>query len=310
VSGVDGLGSLTVVITNWGTPDYTIRAAQAVIADGVPPDRVVVVDNGSKDDSYERFRQQLASCVLVPLEENIGFGRASNLGASELPGDHYLFVNNDAFVHEPGSVGRMLDCLDVPGVGLVVPRLRNTDLTLQPSVVPTHRPGAELVRASGLSRFLPNRWRPRWSTHWDHGSSREIDAAIGPVMLVHGETWARLGGFDERIYMYAEDLDLCWRTRLLGRKIWFCAGAEFVHIGNAAASRAWTSPRRAELVARSEADMIRRHHSSGTARLTIGLICAGLAGRWVVHSALRNRDAATTLRASIRGFLGGAGEAD
>lgn len=310
MSGVDALRSLTVVITNWGTPEHTIRAAQAVIADGVAPDRVVVVDNGSKDDSAERFRQQLAGCVLVPLAENIGFGRASNLGASKVAGDYYLFVNNDAFVHDPGSIARMLDCLEVPGVGLVVPRLRNTDLTLQSSVVPTHRPGAELVRASGLSRFLPNDWQPRWSTHWDHGSSREIDAAIGPVMLVRGETWARLGGFDERIYMYAEDLDLCWRTRLLGWKVWFCAEAEFMHIGNAAASRAWTSPRRAELVARSEADMIRRHHASGTAQLTIGLICAGLAGRLVVHSALRNRDATATLRASLRGFLGGAAAPD
>ncbi len=307
MSGVDAVRSLTVVITNWGTPEHTIRAAQAVIDDGVPANRVVVVDNGSKDDSYERFQERLSGCVLVAISENIGFGRASNLGASKLQGDNYLFVNNDAFVHEPGSVARMLDCLK-QDVGLVVPRLRNTDLTLQPSVVPSHRPGAELVRASGLSRFLPNRWQPRWSTHWDHGSSREIDSAIGPVLLVRGDAWRRLGGFDERIYMYAEDLDLCWRTRKLGWRIWFCGEAEFVHIGNAAASRAWTSPTRAELVARSEAEMIRRHHSSGAARLTIALICAGLAGRWAVHSALRNRDAAATLRASLRGFLRGAGE--
>jgi GT2 family glycosyltransferase len=298
--------SLTVVITNWGTPEHTIRAAQAVIADGVPANRVVVVDNGSSDSSYSLFQERLSDCVLVGLEENIGFGRASNLGASKVRGDAYLFVNNDAFVHETGSVRRLLDCLEQPGVGLAVPRLRNTDLTLQSSVVPTHRPGSELVRASGLSRFVPNQWQPRWSTHWDHGSSREIDAAIGPVMLVRGETWDQLGGFDERIYMYAEDLDLCWRTRLLGWKVWFCAEAEFVHVGNAAASRAWTSPRRAELVARSEAEMIRRHHSSGTANLTIGLMCAGLAGRWAIHAALRNRDAAATLRASLRGFLGGA----
>jgi N-acetylglucosaminyl-diphospho-decaprenol L-rhamnosyltransferase len=305
---MSGMEALTVVITNWGTPDHTIRAAQAVIADGVPANRVVVVDNGSKDDSYERFQERLRGCVLIAISENIGFGRASNLGASKLPGENYLFVNNDAFVHEPGSVARMVASMK-PGVGLVVPRLRNTDLTLQPNVVPPHRPGAELVRASGLSRFLPNRWQPRWSTHWDHGESREIESAIGPVMLVRGEAWSRLGGFDERIYMYAEDLDLCWRVRKLGWEVWFCGEAEFVHVGNAAASRAWTSPKRAERVARSEAEMIRRHHSGGTARLTIGLICAGLAGRWAVHSALRNRDAAATLRASLRGFLGRAGEA-
>lgn len=300
---MDSLRALTVVITNWDTPDLTIRAAKAVIEDGVPADRVVVVDNGSQDDSPERFRRELTGSVLIEISENIGFGRASNLGASKLEGEVYLFVNNDAFVHQPGSIRRMLDCLE-NDVGLVVPRVRNIDLTLQPSVVPSHRPGAELVRASGLSRFLPNRWQPHLSTHWDHGSSREIEAAIGPVMLVRGETWRRLGGFDERIYMYAEDLDLCWRTRGLGWKVWFCSEAEFVHIGNAAASRAWTSPRRAELVARSEADMIRRHHPAGTARLTIGLICAGMAGRLVVHSALRNREATATLRASLRGFLG------
>jgi N-acetylglucosaminyl-diphospho-decaprenol L-rhamnosyltransferase len=299
----NGLGSLTVVITNWETPDLTIRAAKAVIEDGVPPPRVVVVDNGSKDDSLARFRSELSDCVLIGISENIGFGRASNLGASKLNGEDYLFVNNDAFVHEPGSIARLRDCLR-GDVGLVVPRLRNPDLTLQANVVPSHRPGAELVRASGLSRFLPNRWQPRWSTHWDHGRSREIDAAIGPVMLVRGEAWRRLGGFDERIYMYAEDLDLCWRTRKLGWKVWFCAEAEFVHIGNAAASRAWSSPGRAELVARSEVEMIRRHHRTGTAWLTIGLICAGLAGRLVVHAALRNREAAATHRASLRGFLG------
>jgi N-acetylglucosaminyl-diphospho-decaprenol L-rhamnosyltransferase len=299
----EALGSLTVVITNWDTPDLTIRAAKAVIEDGVPPQRVVVVDNGSKDDSLARFRRELSDCVLIGISENIGFGRATNLGASKLEGEHYLFVNNDAFVHERGSIARLRDCLR-GDVGLVVPRLRNPDLTLQPNVVPSHRPGAELVRASGLSRFLPNRWQPSWSTHWDHGSSREIDAAIGPVILVRGEAWRPLGGFDERIYMYAEDLDLCWRTRKLGWKVWFCAEAEFVHIGNAAASRAWTSPGRAELVARSEAEMIRRHHRAATAWLTIGLICAGLAGRLVVHTALRNREAAATHRASLRGFLG------
>jgi N-acetylglucosaminyl-diphospho-decaprenol L-rhamnosyltransferase len=304
MSAVGALDRVTVVITNWGTPDYTIRSAQAVIGDGVPPERVVVVDNGSQDDSYERFRRHLSDCVLVSLPTNIGFGRASNLGAAQLSGDSYLFVNNDAFVHEAGSIARMLEQLGDERIGLVVPRLRNTDLSLQKNVVPSHRPASELARASGLSRFIPNSFQPRWSTHWDHGESREIDAAIGAVMLLRGETWQKLGGFDERIHMYAEDLDLCWRTRQLGWKVWFCADAEFVHVGNAAASRAWTNPRRAELVGRSEAAMIRRHHSPAVARLTIGLICAGLGARLAVHAARRDADAAANLRGSLRGFLG------
>jgi N-acetylglucosaminyl-diphospho-decaprenol L-rhamnosyltransferase len=299
---VNELDSLAAVIVNWNTPDYTIRSAWALIDDGIPPERVVVVDNGSADDSFSRFGEALERCVLVRIEENIGFGRASNRGAHELPGAHYLFVNNDAFVHEQGSVRRLAACLEQEDVGIAVPRLLNPDLTLQPSVAPTHSPGVALVRASGLSRFIPNRWQPSWSTHWDHGSSREIQAVVGAVLLVRGEAWEQLGGFDERIYMYAEDLDLCWRAGRLGWKVWFCAESEFVHIGNISGRQAWANPRRGELVGRSEAGMIRRNLSPGAARVTLGLISAGIAARWLVQKALRNDEAAASLHGSLRGF--------
>src|SRR5918999_2380858 len=130
------LASITVVITNWGTPDLTIRSARAVIDDGVPAERVVVVDNGSADDSYARFQRELGDCSLLRLEENVGFARGSNAGALSLEGEAYLFVNNDAFVHRPGSVARLLACLADPKVGIATPRVLNPDFTLQPTVVP------------------------------------------------------------------------------------------------------------------------------------------------------------------------------
>lgn len=293
-----------MVIANWGTPDLTVRSAKAVIADGVPTERVVVVDNGSEDDSYERFLAELAGCELVRLEENIGFAGASNLGARTLPGDAYLFVNNDAFVEKPGSIEALLACLADERVGIVAPRVLNPDLTLQPTVVPTSSPLVELVRASGVSRLLPNTAQPSWSTHWDHGQAREIQAVNGAVLLVRDRTWDELGGFDEQAYMYAEDLDLCWRARRRGWKVWFTPEAEFVHLGNVASGRHWSNPARAEMIGRAEAAMIRRHLSRPSASLTVGLIAAGLAARWTVFTALRDREAATSLRAGLRGYLG------
>ena len=206
---------ITAVILNWNTADYTIRSVRALEADGLPLERIVVVDNGSTDDSYERLDREIDGAVLVRLEENIGFARASNLGARTLPGSSYLFVNSDAFLHRPGSLERMERAFDDPAVGIVVPRILNLDGTLQPSVVPLSTPGVAAVRASGLSRFVPNRLQPDWSTHWDHAESREIQAANGAVMQARHETFAALGGFDERIHMYAEDLDICWRARRL-----------------------------------------------------------------------------------------------
>ena len=299
-------GALTVVIVNWETPDYTIRSVESLAADGVARERVVVVDNGSRDGSFERFRDELAGCVLVRLDENVGFGNASNVGTQALPGDAYIFVNSDAFVHRPGSVQRLSGALTDPAVGLVVPRIVNEDLSLQPSVVPVHSPAVALVRASGLSRFVPNRWQPGWSTHWDHATSREIEAANGAVVLARGETWQALGGFDPRIYMYAEDLDLCWRARKLGWKVWFVHDAEFLHLGGSATGKRWGNEQRAEVIGRSEAVMIRRNMRPLASGLTLAFTCAGIAARAALFAAVRNREAASTHRGALRGYLAGA----
>ena len=297
--------TVTAVVVNWGMPDYTIRSAQALIADGVPPERVVVVDNGSLDDSFERFGSRLPDCTLIQLDENIGFARASNVGARALGADAYLFVNNDAFVHRPGSVSAMLAALADASVGVVVPRLLNTDLTLQPNVVPGSSPGVELVRASGLSRFVPMRWQPRWSTHWSHDRSREIEAAIGAVVLVRRELWEALGGFEEHQLMYAEDLELCWRARKRGWRIWFARDAEFIHVGSAASAARWGDATRAELKGRAEAAMVRRHRPLVSSTLTVGLISLGLLARFAYMTVTRNGDAAAALRAAVRGYVAG-----
>lgn len=301
--GVD-LSHLTVVIPTWNTADLTIRCAHALIDDGVPPQRIVLVDNGSTDGSYEHLAQNLPDCRLIRFEQNLGYGRAMNAGARDLPGAAYLLMNNDAFVHGRGSVVRLLSVLDDPTIGLVFPRYRNEDLTLQPSVLPTHSPLSALVRASGLSRFVPNRWAARLTTHWDHGESREIECAVGAVMLFRGETWQQLRGFDERIYIYAEEIDICWRTREHGWRIWFTTDSEFIHLGNSSAGKQWSNPTREHLIGASESVVIRRHLSRVSAAATLALITAGIGARLVVSRALGRRAAADAYMGALRGYLG------
>jgi N-acetylglucosaminyl-diphospho-decaprenol L-rhamnosyltransferase len=299
----DAQARLTAVVLNWRTPGHTIRSVRALLADGVPADRVVVVENGSGDGSAERLRENLPESRLVALDENIGFARGNNLGARVLPADAYLFVNSDAFVHAPGSVQRLIEALDDPTVGIAVPRLRNEDLTLQPSVVPFSTPLSELVRASGLSRFVPNRLQPRLATHWDHSESRRIQAAIGAVMLVRGRTWDELGGFDERHFIYVEDHELFRTAARQGWKAQFVAEAEFIHLGGAAASQRWGDPQRAEHVARAEAAMIREHLGPVRARLTIALMAGGVGIRAILHRLRGDRGAAAVQAAWFRGYV-------
>ena len=298
------LGEVTAVVLNWRTPEHAVRAVRALVDDGLPADRAVVVDNASGDGSIECFRTELPGATIVALEENLGFARGNNAGAAALDGRSYLFVNSDAFVRRPGSVGRLVGALAAPAVGIAVPRLLNEDLTVQPSVVPTSSPLPELVRASGLSRFVPNRWQPALGTHWDHAQSRAVQAATGAVLAVAGDAWRALGGFAEARFMYAEDLDLCWRARELGWDVRFLADAEFVHLGSASAGRRWSDPERAERVARAEAAMIREHLPRGRAALTLALMAAGVGGRAVVRSAVGDAAGAATLRGWWRGYRG------
>ena len=290
--------TLTAVVLNWRTPDLAERAARALIDDGIPAERVVVVDNGSGDGGAERLGAALPGTVVLPLRENVGFARANNEAAKQLPGDAYLFVNSDAFVHARGSVDRMLE--RTAAAAIVVPRLLNEDLTLQPNVVPRTTVAVELVRASGASRLVAS---PHWSTHWDHASARAVDAAIGAVVLVRADAWDDLGGFDERRFMYAEDLDLFWRARERGWPIWFEPSATFVHLGGASATRRWSSPERAARVASAEAEMIRAHRPAAAATVTLGVMAAGTAARAGLAVARRNRERARELAALTRGYL-------
>jgi N-acetylglucosaminyl-diphospho-decaprenol L-rhamnosyltransferase len=300
--GDDALASLTAVVPNFETPDETSRCVAALIADGVPPGRIVVVDDASRDGSAERLESELDGPTLLRLDRNSGYGAACNAGARALSGDAYLLVNSDAFVHRPGSVAALAAVLSRPEVGIAVPRLLNPDLTVQQSVAPLHSPLVALVQATGLSRLVPNRRQPDWSTHWDHGAEREIQAAAGPVLLVRGETWAALGGFDEGAFMYAEDRDLCWRARRAGWKVWFTPAAEFVHVGSASAGARWSDAARAERVGRAEAGLLRRQLGPGRRAAALAAIRAGLVARWLVARLLGRRDAAAVFRASLRGF--------
>ena len=300
-----GTNALTAVVVNWETPDYTIRAVRAIVDDGVAPHEVVIVDNGSKDGSYEQIKDALPACTMLRLEENIGYARAANKGAQARKADSYLLINNDAFVHRSGSIQALRRSLEDPTVGIVSARVLTQDLTPQPIVAAFQTPGVALVRASGLSRWIPNRWQPDWGTYWDQNSSREIQAAVTVAILVRGTTWEQLGGFDEQIYFYGEDIDLCFRTRQLGWRVWFTPEAEFVHVGGGSTATRWSDLSRCEQIGRSEARMMRRNLSPLSAYTALTIISLGLAGRYAVFRLWGRRNAADAMRATLRGFVVG-----
>src|SRR5581483_11629870 len=197
------LDELAAVVVNWGTAELTIRCVRALVADGVPPGRVVVVDNGSEDDSHARLRRELPECPHLRIEKNVGYARAANAGARLLPGaSAYLFVNNDAFVHRPGSVPALVASLGDASVGIVVARILNEDLTLQRQTVPIRTPawrspsppasrGSSPTagsRAGGGAGTIPSRARSPPRAPWPCSSAARRGSVSGASRSWPGST--------------------------------------------------------------------------------------------------------------------------
>ena len=207
-TGSGDKADVDVIIVNYNTPSLTIEAAKSVL-DAPNLRQVIIVDNASGDGSAEDFKRVFAGAAervhIVESERNLGFGGGNNLGARSA-GSEYLFLLNSDAVANPGCIAALHDILKKHSdIGLVAPSVRLADTgDLQPGthgVFPT--PRALLTRQTTASR----------------ADDLEPDWISGVAFLARRAEFEALGGFDESLFMYYEDVDLCRRYRLRGLKV-------------------------------------------------------------------------------------------
>jgi GT2 family glycosyltransferase len=178
---------------------------------------------------------------LVELEENIGFGAANNIGMEIASGRWLLLLNSDAWPVDD-AIERLAAFGEAhPRAGIVGPRLRNPDGSLQRSV----RGHPTLWRIATEYLFLRH-LAPRsralnafYGGGFDHASVREVEVLKGAVLLVRRESSEAVGGFDPAYFMYGEEMDLCYRVREAGWAVVFDPDAEFVHVGGVSTGARW-----------------------------------------------------------------------
>lgn len=203
---------------------------------------VIVVDNASSDLSAETAHsfpvpKKYAKVKLIASSTNLGFGKANNLAAAAAKGNYLLFLNSDALIRA-GALRQMHQFLNQqPTVGIASCQLLNPDKTIQPQ-------GGYLPRLStvaiwaffiddlpAIQQIIPSYQLRRQS--FFIGRPREIGWVGGTAMWVRRDAWMQLGGFDEKIFMYGEDVELCLRARRLGWKVMVNPQAHVVHLGSA-----------------------------------------------------------------------------
>jgi N-acetylglucosaminyl-diphospho-decaprenol L-rhamnosyltransferase len=300
----DGNPQVTVAVVSWNTRDL-LETCLHSIAPEVDARRaeVWVVDNSSSDGSPEMVETQFPWARLVRSGANLGFGRAVNLVARSTTAP-WIAPSNADIELTPGALETLLAAGEEhPGAGCLAPRLILPDGSTQASVQRFPSVWLTLGRTIRLQR-LSSRLGRRLSdsSYWDPERPDVVEWATGAFLLVRRSAWRMVGGFDDSQWMYAEDLDLCWRARKRGWKIWFLREAEFVHLGAGATRKYWGSPRRAELIGESESRMIARNLPRFSAMLTIAFIRGGLALRVLVFRLLGRREAAASLRAALRAY--------
>jgi GT2 family glycosyltransferase len=192
---------------------------------------VVVVDNHSMDESAYLLEQKFPEVHTILEDENQGFARAANHGYSFSRGLYCLVLNPDVIIL-PDSIQKLWEYMDSsPEVGVVFPKLVNPDGSLQYSCRTFHTIGTIFLRRTPLGKLFPNSrvLRDHLMMDWDHNTVREVDWALGGCMMVRREAIPGSQLFDERFFLYFEEVDLCYRMKKTPWKVVYNPGVAVIH---------------------------------------------------------------------------------
>jgi GT2 family glycosyltransferase/glycosyltransferase involved in cell wall biosynthesis len=197
----------------------------------LPGTSVVVADSGSSDGSVALARGWAGRVTVIELGENVGFGRACNRALSELVAPVVALLNPDVELID-GSLGELAAeaARSDRATRLLAPLVLLPDGTRQDSVQPLPTSTAALIRALVPPAALPRRLSLPLAP-WHADEPRHVGWAVGCAVVASTETLRRLGPFDERIFLYAEDLDLGLRAADSGVQTWFWPAARVLHAG-------------------------------------------------------------------------------
>lgn len=236
---------VAVAVVSWNTRELLSACLDSLAADAdAGLASVWVVDNGSSDGSPEMVSREFSWVRLIEPGENLGFGRAVNLVA-ERSEEPWIAPANADLQLRAGALGRLLEAGErYPEAGALVPRLLMPDGRTQHSVHSFPRVRLGVALQSGATSWVPGLGdRLMIDGRWNPNRAREVEWAHGAFMLVRRRAFLRSGGFDPAQWMYAEDIDICWRLRENGWSIRYEPESVIGHHVAAATSKAFAGDR-------------------------------------------------------------------
>jgi GT2 family glycosyltransferase len=272
---------VSALVVSYNAKDLLLQCLQTFFASADVPVEVVVVDNDSSDGSAAAVTDEFPQATVLVQPKNLGYGRAANLGLERCQGRFVLLLSSAVTV-DAQSVGRMADfLLTRPDAGAVGPRLQLPDGHLDPDARRAFpMPRTMFYRTVGLSKLFPK--SPRFGRynmgHVPESDVHEMDAGSGACLMVRMAALERVGFFDPRYFMFGEDVDLCYRLKLGGWKVFYLPTAGATH---------HVSPATPELQRQMSYERHRsmwayhfKHHAEDVSAFGNGIVWAQIWGRW------------------------------
>lgn len=229
---------LSIILVLYNARDVIEVTLDAVFASRINFDyEVILVNNNSPDDTVDFVKQKyLANAGLasrlqfVELDDNYGFGTGVNRGAAQATGQYLLTLNTDTKL-EPDNLQIMTEFMDSrPDVGAATCKLVKANGEIDSAA---RRGEPNLVRSFfrlfGLQKLSPKLFGGYNMLNTDPDQETELEALTAAYMMMRRDVFEQVKGFDERFFMYGEDLDLCRKIREAGYKIWWYPKTTCVH---------------------------------------------------------------------------------
>jgi len=234
---------VSIVIVNWNVKEYLKKCISSVYREtkGLTYE-IFMVDNASVDGSVEMVRELFPEVKVIANEKNLGFSRANNQALEKCAGEYVLFLNPDTELKD-NSIEKLLKFIKAgPKVAIAAPKLIYEDGRLQLLCRNFPSPLTDLSEALFLDYLFPKSefFNHYFMGFWPHDSTREVCQPAGACLLVRMDVLKKIGFYDERFFMYYDDVDLCYRIKKAGWKIFLVHDILVVHHGSKSSVQAPT----------------------------------------------------------------------
>jgi hypothetical protein len=234
---------LSIIILNYRTKGLVKQCIRNVMVSTANLNyEIIVVDNDSQDGIEVMMQENFPDIKFIQTGKNLGFAAGNNIGMKQAKGRYFMVLNPDVTVLN-GSIEKMVKFMESNNkAGIVGPKLINPDGSFQISCRTFQTPKLILYRRTplGMLPFAKRELEKHLMLDFDHQTTREVDWFLGACMLIRKDVLDQVGFFDERFFMYLEDMDLCRRVWMKDYKIYYLAEAEMVHLfERASANDSW-----------------------------------------------------------------------